>query len=360
MKSFKQELRKQKIHLALIINSTLQDPNFYYLTNVTPENAFMLISSKFSTKIYCSPLESAQLKSKSKIKAFYNLDKKTFEKMIALIRKYRIKKIGMNLSTITVNEFNGIKKRIQKQVKGIKFVDISNLLRKTRAIKTKQEIKLYKKATKITEIIWEKTLKYIKSKRSITEIQVKEFMEKEMNNLNLTSSFPTIVASGKNSSIPHYVPQKKKLSKGFCVIDFGINYKGYCTDITRTIYLGKPSQKEIDLYKLIFDTKNYAASLIKPNQFSATISKKTRKFLGEYDKYFTHGLGHGIGLEIHELPNLKVTAKEKFQPNMIFTIEPGIYIKNKLGIRLEDDYLLTNKSIIQLTKAPKNLAVINR
>ena len=192
-----------------------------------------------------------------------------------------------------------------------------------------------------------------------TELGVKEFMESLMKQKNLEPSFPMIVASGKNASVPHYSPQNKKLAKGFCVVDFGIKYKGYCTDITRTFFIGKPTENEKKIYRLVFNAKQHAASLVKAGEKTAKITKKTRIFLGKYNQYFTHGLGHGIGMEIHELPNLKIGSYETFKLGMIFTIEPGIYINNKFGIRIEDDYLLSSKGIVQLTKAPKDLIIAN-
>ena len=218
---------------------------------------------------------------------------------------------------------------------------------------------MYKQASKLTETVWAKTINAIKKHKLKTELQVKEFIEAEIEKDGYKTSFPLIVASGKNAAIPHYSPRQNKL-KGFCVVDFGINYNGYCTDITRTFFVGKSTKKEIELYNLVNNAKNYASTLITPGKRTAFVTKKTRQALGKYEKYFTHGLGHGIGLEIHEFPNLKTEAKDKFYPGMIFTIEPGIYIKNKLGIRIEDDYLLGEKGLIQLTKAPKDLVVINR
>jgi Xaa-Pro aminopeptidase len=356
IKVFRQLLKKEKIDLALVINSTLQDPNFFYFSGVKPESALLLISNKFPSKIYCSPLECAQLKSKSNIKSFYEYNKKTLEKIQLLIKKHKITKVGLNYSIITVNEL----KWLRKSFKGVKFIDISYFLIKFRAIKSLLEIKLYKKASKLTENIWEKTIIQIKKQRLKTEMDVHNFIKNEAKKLGCENSFSTIVASGKNSAIPHYVPQNRKLAKGFCVVDFGINYRGYCTDITRTFFIGKPSKKEEELYQLVYNAKEHASSIIKQGVSCSHVTKKTRLFLGKYNKYFTHGLGHGIGLVIHELPNLKVKSKEKFKENMVFTIEPGIYLPNKFGIRVEDDHVLTKKGVMKLTQAPKNLLVIHK
>ena len=132
-------------------------------------------------------------------------------------------------------------------------------MKQLRAIKTKKEILLYKQASKLTETVWAKTINAIKKHKLKTELQVKEFIEAEIEKDGYKTSFPLIVASGKNAAIPHYSPRQNKL-KGFCVVDFGINYNGYCTDITRTFFVGKSTKKEIELYNLVNNAKNYAST----------------------------------------------------------------------------------------------------
>lgn len=363
IKTFQKKLTQLKIPLALIFSTKLKDPAFFYFSNINPEYAVMLVSSKFSERIYCSSLDFDELKQKSRINSFHKFTKHTFENIKQLISKHRIKKIGVNFSYLTVNELKQLKKALKCKF-DCKFVDISDELLKIRSIKTDEEINLYKKACKLTELIWNRTLAQIKSKqlktkspKLKTESAIKEFIENEIKRINSTPSFPTIVASGKNAAIPHHVTNKDKLN-GFCIIDFGIKYKGYCTDVTRTIYIGNPTEKDKEFYNLVYKTKECAASRVKPNVKTSQIVKCARQSLGKFDKFFTHGLGHGIGLEIHELPNLKDVSKENFKEGMVFTIEPGIYFKNKFGIRIEDNYLLTKNKLIQLTKASKKLVVV--
>lgn len=359
IKTFQKKLAELKIPLALIFSTKLKDPAFFYFSNVNPEYAVMPISSKFSARIYCSSLDFDELKQKSRINSFHKFTKHTFENIKQLISKHRIKKIGVSFSYLTVNELKQLKKALKCKF-DCKFVDISDELLISRSIKTDEEINVYKKACKLTEKIWSRTLAQIRLKKLKTESSIKEFIENEIKKINCVPSFPTIVASGKNAAIPHHVTNKDKLN-GFCIIDFGVKYQGYCTDITRTVFIGNPTQKEKEFYNLVYETKECSANKINSGncgEKTANVVKTARKHLGKYDKFFTHGLGHGIGLEIHELPNLKETSKEKFSQGMIFTIEPGIYFKNKFGIRIEDDYLLAKTKLIQLTKAPKELVVV--
>ncbi|MBI4453175.1 aminopeptidase P family protein [Candidatus Woesearchaeota archaeon] len=352
IKEFQKKLVKLKLPLALVFSTKLKDPAFFYFSKINPEYALMLISPNFSPKLYCSSLDFEELKVHSRIKPFLQFKKNTLEQIKKLTKTHKIKKMGVNFSYLTVNELKNLKKLFK-----CKFVDISGELLNLRAIKTNDEIKLYQKASKLTEQIWSRTLAQIKLKKLKTELQVKEFIEQQIKRINSAPSFPTIVASGKNAAIPHHVTNNAKLN-GFCIIDFGIRYKGYCTDVTRTIFIGKPTNKEEKFYNLVYETKECAANKINCGEKTANIVKTARKHLGKYDKFFTHGLGHGIGLEIHELPNLKENSKEKFENGMIFTIEPGIYFKNKFGIRIEDDYLFERNKLIQLTKAPKKLVVV--
>jgi Xaa-Pro aminopeptidase len=150
---------------------------------------------------------------------------------------------------------------------------------------------------------------------------------------------------------------KARLKKGFCIIDFGVKYKGYHSDITRTIYLGNPSKKEITLYNLLLKIQKELIKKIKIGERCSQLYKDTLTLLDKYSDNFTHGLGHGLGLNIHELPNLTEKSEDIFMNNMVFTIEPGIYFQNKFGIRIEDDILIKNGKIQILTKIPKKLIV---
>ena len=157
--------------------------------------------------------------------------------------------------------------------------------------------------------------------------------------------------------MPHYEPRNTKLKKGFCMIDFGVKYKGYCTDITRTVYLGSPCDKEKQVYNFLLDIQNGIIKEIKINDSCSKIYGNCLKSMKNYSKYFIHGLGHGIGVEIHELPNLTLNSKDKITENMVFTIEPGIYIPKLFGIRIEDTTLMKKKPLV-LTKVTKDLLIV--
>ena len=153
--------------------------------------------------------------------------------------------------------------------------------------------------------------------------------------------------------MPHYKKNNKKLKKGFCVIDFGVKYNGYCSDMTRTIFIGRPSKKDINFYNMVLKSQTRAIKRLKPGVCCKTIAKEARKHLGKHQKKMIHSIGHGLGKKIHEKPYIRIKSNEKLDKGMMFTIEPGIYLKN-YGIRIEDTIILKNKPII-LTKSEKRL-----
>jgi Xaa-Pro aminopeptidase len=191
-------------------------------------------------------------------------------------------------------------------------------------------------------------------KKFKSELEVAEFLEAETRKNGCSLAFPPIVASGKHAGMPHYMPGKGKILKGFCVIDFGVKYRGYCSDITRTVYVGKPSQAEKEIYEEVLDVQKKS---VKMCMGGGSISGVFDYALNVLGKRFPHGLGHGIGVEIHEWPNLKPGGKEKFLDGMVFTVEPGVYTK-KYGIRIEDDVLIEKGKSVILTKLSKELIIV--
>jgi Xaa-Pro aminopeptidase len=246
--------------------------------------------------------------------------------------------------------------KLKKELKNKKFVDISKELAKLRTTKTKQEINSIKKACKISDSIVEKCLKTFKKFKS--ELDAANFLEIEAKKQGLDCAFKPIVASGSNSCLPHHKPANTKLKKGFCIIDFGVKYNGYCSDMTRTVYIGKPSKEQLTLYDLILSIQE---SLIKNLKLGKKFSELDKYFLdsiGKYKKNTLHAIGHGIGLAIHESPNINSKSKDKLEENMVFALEPAVYFKNKFGIRIEDTILIGKKPVV-LTKTSKKLKIIN-
>jgi Xaa-Pro aminopeptidase len=212
-------------------------------------------------------------------------------------------------------------------------------------------------ACKVTDAIFSVLLK--QDLKNLTEIELRDFILKQIKKRKLKPSFPPIVTSGKRAGNEiHPTPTNSRLT-GFVIIDFGVIYDKYMSDMTRTIFIGTPSLEDELLYDLIWRAELLGIKESKNGIKCAAVDEVVRNSLGRQKKYFIHMLGHGVGTRIHEEPKLyfKLT-KPVLKENMIITIEPGIYIKNKLGIRIEDTCLITEKGCIPLTKSPKHLIVV--
>ena len=332
------------------------DKNFHYFSGYSGIGC--LIIPKKSTPFLVAPMmELERAKKTSKVKVYeWVKGKKLFELIKEILTKKRLrpKTIGIVKDAFSLTVYAALKKHIKK----IKILDISLDCLKLRAIKTTHEIEMTSKSAKITSRIINECIN--KFSTFTTEKDVEKFLHIETIKSGCTLAFPPIVASGKTGSMPHSKPRNIKIQKGFCVIDFGVVYNGYHSDITRTIYVGEPKKEEIKLYNLLKSTQATLIRNVSLNMKCSDLYDQTLDLLGEYAEKFTHGLGHGIGLQIHELPNLKPISDEILKNNMIFTIEPGIYFEGKFGIRIEDDILLRNGKIEILTKVTKKLIKVQK
>ncbi len=355
IRELQQILKKKGIDFAIFCNIDFErfDHDMAYFSGYS--NIGVLIIPKNKKPFLVVPkIEAKKIKQRG-IKVYSpKKGKKLLESIKEKIKQNKIKnrKIGMNKEALTLLLKDAIKKNFKKSI----LIDLRKELYNLREQKTKEEIKIIKKGCRISDEILKKCFKIFKKFK--TEAEVKAFLEYEAKKKGCELAFPTIVASGKNSSEVHHQTQDIKLKNGFCVIDFGIRYKNYCSDTTRTIYIGKPSKNEIEIYNLLLDTQKEIIKKIELNEKCSELFKEVSKNLGKYGKYFTHGLGHGLGIKIHELPNLTEKSKDKIKENTVFTIEPGIYFKN-YGIRIEDSVLAAKNKIEILTKLPKNLLTID-
>jgi len=218
------------------------------------------------------------------------------------------------------------------------------------------KIECIRKACEITDEIFSLIIKNIKSMK--TEKDIDNFIRREARKRKLRISFPPVVASASNAAEIHHKPKKTKLKKGFLVLDFGVKYKGYCSDMTRTVYIGKASAKEKKIYNRLLSIQKSAVKKAKAGAECFAIDIFVRKKLRELREYFLHSLGHGVGKKIHEKPNLSPKTCDILKNGDIITIEPGIYLKKKFGIRIEDS-ILVGKKPETLTKSKKRLIEIS-
>ncbi|MFH1391685.1 MAG: M24 family metallopeptidase [Candidatus Diapherotrites archaeon] len=220
------------------------------------------------------------------------------------------------------------------------------------------KLEAIKRGCKLNDQIFSKVVAKLKSKEFKTEKDVSRFINKEIKKAGAKKAFNTIVASGSNAVNWHHKPTTKNLRKDFCVIDFGSKFSGYCSDITRTVFLGEASKNELRIYNIVKRTQEKCIKKIKEGTNTNELYLFAKKSFGAYADYFGHGLGHGLSKKIHDKP--RIGKKEsKLKAGQIITIEPGIYIPRLLGIRVEDDILVKKNGYLVLSKSPKRLIEIN-
>ncbi|HLC65970.1 MAG TPA: Xaa-Pro peptidase family protein [Candidatus Nanoarchaeia archaeon] len=357
IKELQKYMKSNKIDVAVLLSlhSMSYDSNVYYFTNY--EGQGVLIIPKSSRPILMVPeMELERARKVSRIKNVFAFDRKAkmFLHLREILKKRKIKSgaVGIDYSSATVEQYRALRKGL----KASKTRDIGNALKCIRGVKTTAEIKILGKGFGIADAIVRSAIRNFRKFK--TEEEAANYMKCEAIKRNCGLSFPPIIASGKNASMPHYKPRSVPIQKGFCIIDFGVCYKGYCTDITRMVYVGKPTEKEVGLYNFLLRAQENAIRNVKSGIKGAKLYKNAVKDLRHYAKFFTHGLGHGVGIDIHEFPSLSPKSKDKIEKNMVFTIEPGLYLTGKFGMRIEDTILFNGKKAEILTKVPKRLVVV--
>jgi len=249
---------------------------------------------------------------------------------------------------------------ITEALSGIEMVPLKDLCVRLRAVKSAIEIDNLRKACEITDRLYEYVLKFVKP--GITELEIAEEMRHYlMKQYAAKPSFDFIVAAGENGSMPHAIPSGRAVHLGDMVtLDFGAEWLGYKADMTRTFAVGKPSDKMREIYGIVFEAQKRGAEALAPGAACRAVDFAARGFIEQkgYSAFFGHGLGHGVGLQIHERPNLKPISPDVLEPGMAVTVEPGIYLPGEGGVRIEDTCLITKSGWESLFKSSKELIII--
>ncbi|MEK7558767.1 MAG: aminopeptidase P family protein [Patescibacteria group bacterium] len=266
-----------------------------------------------------------------------------------------IKSIGAEETDISLAEYKKLKKYFR--VKPLK--DLRNL----RIIKSKDEISKIERACELGDKAFEFILK--KLKVGVTEKEVARELEMFIKKSGADISFPPIVAFGKNSSMPHHKSNNEKLiTNNIVLLDFGVKFENYCSDMTRTVFFGKADDKFKKIYNIVLESQQkaieslYHISIYNTIKASSIDNIARNYVVGQGYPTIPHSLGHGIGIEVHEAPSLSPKSKDILKPGMVFSIEPGIYIPGYGGVRIEDLAVLENRGFRLLTHSPKNLIEI--
>ncbi|SHJ54818.1 M24 family metallopeptidase [Paramaledivibacter caminithermalis] len=264
------------------------------------------------------------------------------------------KTIGVNGTARAVNMLD-IKTKLEVDLKNGK-----QILEELRIIKSGEEIEKLRVAAKMADDVFEQLVEFIKP--GILERDIKDkigelFMEMGADGL----SFEPIVASGPNSSKPHYNKDSRVIEeKDIIILDFGCKYKGLCSDMSRTVFVGDISKEEKKIYDIVYRANEAAEKYVKEGVAAESVDKVARNIIKEegHGEHFLNRVGHGIGYSVHEAPYIKGGNERKLQKGMAFSIEPGIYIPGKFGMRIEDIVVISEKGVEILNKAPKEIIVI--
>ncbi len=265
--------------------------------------------------------------------------------------------IGIELEVISA----GARDRLALLLKGRARLKATNALVETaRMIKDAEEIVRIRRAAKLGDSLFAVALEKIRP--GIPEVEVAAEMEHRARRGGAEGmAFPTILASGPRSALIHGRASQARIPyRGFVVCDFGVILAGYCSDRTRTLHVGKPNVEAKDLYFSVLESQQAAIEAVRPGITAAEVDVAARRVLQKrkLDRYFTHSTGHGLGLEIHEAPRLAAGQKQKLEPGMVITIEPGAYLPGKWGVRIEDMVLVTSSGCEVLSPDSKELVVI--
>jgi len=246
------------------------------------------------------------------------------------------------------------------QTLGVELVPLDNFMESFRIHKNESEIALIKKACEITDQALADVLKELKAGKTEKEMEV--LLKKRMLELGADNTWDRfIVASGARGAMPHGMATDKVIEQGDLVtFDIGCSYKGYYSDLTRTVAMGEPSAKMRELYAIVQEAQQRAVDVAKAGMTGKELDAVCRDYITEqgYGDFFKHGTGHGLGLDVHEEPRVSAANQKPLELGACVTIEPGIYIKDLGGVRIEDDVILTEDGCIVLNEFPKELIII--
>ena len=327
--------------------------NIKYLTNIDAEGVLILARKEnyfITDGRYIEDVNSVlTINDEIIVCDIKNVSKEDFENFFLFCEN-----IGFEENYITYAQY----KEYMYKYRINNFVETEYLIEKQRAIKDEEEIRNITRACLITDQCFDHIVSFIQ--KGMTEIQIAYEIERFFKEKGADSlAFDTIVASGPNSSKPHAIPSDRKIQSGDVItIDMGCKYKGYCSDMTRTIFVDEISDEVKKVYDLVLKNQKQTISELREGMVSKNITKMVINDFELHQFSLIHGLGHGVGLEIHELPVLGTKSEVILKPNMVITDEPGIYVPGKFGVRIEDTVVVGKQTGIALTKSTKEYVII--
>lgn len=353
LKQLREILHKEGLD-GLIISSR---PNTYYFTGftgttstglVTVDKAYLIVDFRYTSQ------------AKEQVFTGFEViehEKGAIDTLDELCTLHQVVSLGMEGGNVSYADYQTWQDKL-KTVKTLK--DIQDDMSRIRLIKDEGELILMKQAAEIADRAFSEVLPYLKP--GIHEYEVAVELEYRMKKMGASGiSFETIIASGPRSALPHGVAGIRKLQSGDAIVmDFGCIYKGYCSDMTRTVFLGNPPEQLKEIYQIVLRAQLEALDNATENMTGMQLDRVSREIIyaAGYEKCFGHGLGHGVGVEIHESPRVSPKGEDILKAGMVFTVEPGIYVENLGGVRIEDMVFLKGSTVDILSGSTKEMLIL--
>lgn len=348
LQKFRESMNNRNLDCALIYS----DANRNYLSGFKGDESYIVVTQKEAVFITDSRYTEQARSEVSDFEVRQYSDKITGY-LSELVKSLKVKRLGFEESHMTYSMYEELKSSLD----GVEFVKLDSMVEKLRQNKDSSEIDCIAKAASIADLAFSHMLNYIKP--GMTEKSIGLELEFFMRSKGASGlSFPSIIASGKRSSLPHGTATDKVVENGdLLTLDFGCVYEGYCSDMTRTVVIGKASQEQKKIYEIVLKANEEALKAIKPGKTGIEIDLIARNIINDsgYGQYFGHGLGHGVGMRVHELPHVSKKGSYPMEPGMVITDEPGIYIPDFGGVRIEDLLVVTDDGCRVLSKSSKQL-----
>ena len=343
---------KVKDNSFLITN----DKNIYYFTGLWDSNGYLLVTENNAYLLV--DFRYGEVAEKTVTSANVIVFDSFFDALNKLAKENDINSCYFETNHMTVSQFKEFAEKLNFSLFDSNILD--NVIEEMRIIKDSKEYTLMKKAQEITEQAYYNIIPLMKE--GTTEREVSVALEHQMKLLGADDiSFDLITITGEKTSLPHGVPSDKKIKTGdFFTLDIGATYKGYHSDMTRTVCICEPSEEMKKVYGIVLEAHNLALASVKPGVKCSEIDKIARDYIYEngYKGCFGHATGHGVGLDIHEKPTVGPKCDTILKQGMVITIEPGIYLKDKFGVRIEDTVIVTENGYKTFATIPKELTII--
>ncbi|MEK7528799.1 MAG: aminopeptidase P family protein [Patescibacteria group bacterium] len=342
-------LRQEKLDALYITNAA----SIQYFSNFTGSNGALFVtrSEKFLLTDFRYFLVARRVLPRDiKILDIGNGMEKQWK---SLIKKHRVRRMGLEFSSTTLSAHE----RLKSWSAGIAFTDINTPIAEARISKDAVELRYIRRAQDITDEIFSILKKKLKT--GMSELDIAWMIESLAHELGADDiSFTPIIGINEHAASPHHQNTDRKLKKGDSIlIDMGVRYRGYCSDMTRMLFTKTPTKKQAHIYSIVRDAQESAARMIKAGVHGRDVDAHARDIIAKagYGERFGHSLGHGVGLEVHELPNLATPYTGILPERSVVTVEPGIYLDGDFGVRLEDMAIVTKTGHINITKSQKDL-----